>query len=34
MAGSQVVQAAYLGTDGVMDALDDADAPTAEVANA
>jgi ABC-type branched-subunit amino acid transport system ATPase component len=34
VAGSQVVQAAYLGTDGVLDALDDADAPAAEVANA
>jgi ABC-type branched-subunit amino acid transport system ATPase component len=34
VAGSEVVQAAYLGTEGVMDALDTGDARTEEVANA
>ncbi len=34
VAGSEVVQAAYLGTDGVMDALDDGGVVAAEVANA
>jgi ABC-type branched-subunit amino acid transport system ATPase component len=34
VAASEVVQAAYLGTDGVMDALDTGDALAPEAANA